>query len=117
VWCYDDCEVTADIDRLRADFSRDVVGPYWPRERRHVEEGYRGLELPMPPLAAPGFEMRTHWEVTGMLGYLDTWSAVRRCRVRSGRDPLALAIEPLAAAWGEGRRAMRWPLTLKAGRA
>jgi hypothetical protein len=52
-----------------------------------------------------------------MLGYLDTWSAVRRCRVRSGRDPLALAIEPLAAAWGEGRRAMRWPLTLKAGRA
>ena len=104
VWCYDDCEVNAGIDRLRADFSRDVVGPYWPRERRHVEEGYRDLALPIP--AARGTRT-SRCARTGtsqaMLGYLDTWSAVRRCRVRSGRDPLALTIEPLTAAWGDGR--------------
>jgi hypothetical protein len=52
-----------------------------------------------------------------MLGYLDTWSAVRRCRVRTGRDPLAVIAAPLAAAWGAGSREMRWPLTLRAGRA
>ena len=117
VWCYGNCEVTPAIDRLVADFSRDVVGPYWPRERRHVDEAYRDLVLPFPTIAAPGFEMRTRWSVALMLGYLDTWSAVRRCRALTGRDPLRLLAAPLEAAWGEGPRDMRWPLTMLAGRA
>jgi ubiquinone/menaquinone biosynthesis C-methylase UbiE len=117
VWSYNNCQVSPAIDRLVADFSRDAVGPYWPRERRVVEEGYRSLVLPFPAIEAPVFEMTTRWEAAAMLGYLDTWSAVRRCRARTGRDPLALLARPLADAWGAGFRDMRWPLTLLAGRA
>jgi len=117
IWSYGNCEVTPGIDRLLADFFRDVVGPWWPRERRHVEEGYRDLALPFPLLATPDFTMDTCWNAAAMLGYLDTWSAVRRCRARTGRDPLAVIAAPLAAAWGAGSREMRWPLTLRAGRA
>jgi SAM-dependent methyltransferase len=117
IWSYGNVDVTPAIDALVADFSRDVVGPYWPRERRHVDEGYRELELPFPAIEAPPFEMRTRWDAAAMLGYLDTWSAVRRCRTRTARDPLRLLAGPLADAWGEGVRDMRWPLTLKAGRA
>jgi SAM-dependent methyltransferase len=116
IWSYGNCEVAPEIDGLVADFSRDVVGPYWPRERRHVDEGYRDLVLPFPPLDAPAFEMQARWDADAMLGYLDTWSAVRRCRSRSGRDPLALLVAPLTAAWGDGARELRWPLTFKAGR-
>ena len=116
-WSYGNCHVMPEIDRLVADFSRDVVGPYWPRERRHVDEGYRDLTVPLAPLAVPPFEMRTRWDAQAMLGYLDTWSAVRRCRARSGRDPLALLAGPLAAAWGEAARDMRWPLVVRAHRA
>lgn len=117
VWSYGNCEVTPAIDRLLADFFRDAVGPGWPRERRHVEEGYRALVLPFPAIDSPGFAMRTRWDAEAMLGYLDTWSAVRRCRARTGRDPLGLVAGPLADAWGPGPRTMSWPLTLKAGRA
>ena len=117
IWSYGNCEVTARIDRLVADFFRDVVGPYWPRERRHVEEDYRDLALPWPPLSTPDFAMGTRWDAAAMLGYLDTWSAVRRCRARTGRDPLALVAAPLSAAWGAEPRDVRWPLTLRAGRA
>lgn len=117
LWSYNDCQVTPAIDRLVGDFSRDVVGPYWPRERRIVEEGYRSLVLPFEPLAVPAFEMTTRWDVAAMLGYLDTWSAVRRCRARTRRDPLPLLAKPLAEAWGEGARVVRWPLTVLAGRA
>jgi SAM-dependent methyltransferase len=115
-WTYGNCVVTHSIDRLVADFSRDVVGPYWPRERRHVEEGYRDLVVPLPALEVPAFEMRTRWDAAAMLGYLDTWSAVRRCRARSGRDPLGLLVQPLSAAWGEGLREVRWPLVVRAHR-
>jgi SAM-dependent methyltransferase len=117
VWCYGNCGVAPEIDRLVRDFSRDVVGPYWPRERRHVEEAYRDLVPPLPALAAPTFEMRARWDARARLGYFGTWSAVSRCRIRSGRDPVALLAGPLAAAWGDGLRDVRWPLTLRAGRA
>ena len=83
--------------------SRGVVGPYWPRERRRVEEGYRDLVVPLRTLEAPAFEMRTRSDAAAMLGYLNTWSAVRRCRARSGRDPLGL----LAAALGRLGRGPR----------
>ncbi len=115
-WTYGNCHVTPAIDRLVADFSRDVVGPYWPRERRHVDEGYRHLIVPLPSLDPPAFEMSTEWDAPAMLGYLDTWSAVRRCRARTGRDPLALLAAPLAHAWGAGRRRVRWPLVVRAHR-
>jgi SAM-dependent methyltransferase len=115
-WTYGNCQVTSAIDRLVADFSRDVAGPYWPRERRHVDESYRELVVPLPSLEPPAFEMRTKWDAPAMLGYLDTWSAVRRCRARTGRDPLALLAVPLARAWGAGRRRVRWPLVVRAHR-
>ncbi len=117
IWSYGRSEVAPAIDRLVADFSRDVAGPYWPRERRHVDEAYRDLLIPFPPVEAPAFEMRTRWPVAAMLGYLDTWSAVRRCRALSGRDPLVLLAASLAAAWGDGPRDVRWPLILRSGRA
>jgi SAM-dependent methyltransferase len=117
IWSYGDVDVTAEIDALVGDFSRDVVGPYWPRERRHVDEGYRDLVLPFPAIEAPPFDLRVRWDAAAMLGYIDTWSAVRRCRAMTGRDPIRLLAGPLADAWGPGVRDTRWPLTLKAGRA
>ena len=81
----------------------------WPRECRHVDEAYRDLVLPFPLIDAPEFEMQTHWDATAMLGYLDTWSAVRRCRARTGRDPLRLLAGPLSLAWGSRTRGLRWP--------
>lgn len=42
IWSYGNCEVTPAIDRLVADFSRDVVGPYWPRSARPAGGAARG---------------------------------------------------------------------------
>jgi hypothetical protein len=61
--------------------------------------------------------MAEHWDAAAMLGYLDTWSAVRRCQTRSGRDPLRLLAPALGDAWGAGARAVRWPLSVKVYRA
>lgn len=116
IWCYGRFIVQREIDRLAEDFSRDVVGPYWPRERRHVEEGYRDLPLPFPECAVPSFGMHADWDIESVLGYLGTWSATQRCRKRSGRDPFALLAPLLTAAWGAGRRSLSWPLCIKAGR-
>jgi SAM-dependent methyltransferase len=55
IWCYGLFESDPAIDRLMGDFSRDVVEPWWPRERRHVEVGDRELVPPFPAIAASWF--------------------------------------------------------------
>ena len=106
------------IDRLLQRFYTDVVGPYWPGERRHVESGYRTLPFPFPELEPERFAMEEKWNLSQLLGYLRTWSATQRFRESHGRDPveqLGLEIEPL---WGPpmSGRMIRWPLSLRVGR-
>jgi SAM-dependent methyltransferase len=117
IWSYGLFVADPAVDRLIAEFSRVVVGPFWPRERRHVEEAYRDLPLPFPECSVPPFEMRADWDCDAALGYLASWSAVRRCRELSGRDPLALFAPLLAKTWGVNPRPVRWTLQLKCGRA
>jgi SAM-dependent methyltransferase len=115
---YDLCSVNDAVDAVIGDYYADVVGPYWPRERRHVENGYRTVPFPFEEIPAPRFTMEVGWDLEGLLGYLGTWTATRACLEATGRDPLAGIADRLRRAWGAGggRRSVRWPLHLRAGR-
>lgn len=106
------------LDDVVHRFHGEAVGPYWPPERRLVDEGYRSLELPFERVAAPPFSMHADWTLDHFVGYLSTWSAVQRARAATGQDPVAGVVEALRAAWGreEHERRVEWPLTLHVGR-
>ena len=116
IWTYELFSVDAEVDTLLADFYRNVTGPYWPRERRHVEEGYASLPFPFGEWPAPRFALQTHWCVDEALGYLGTWSSVARYRRLRGRDPVALVEPLLRQAWGSQERLLCWPIHLRVGR-
>ena len=118
VWCYTHLEVDPEIDRMVQAFYADVVGAYWPKERVHVETGYRDLPFPFEQLETPHFAMCADWDLGHLVGYLDTWSAVRIYRQQRGRDPLAALDAELANAWGRRDRVrrLRFPLHLRVGR-
>ena len=108
-----DGEAGAIIDR----FYREVVGPHWPPERRHVENGYRDLVLPWPAVEAPALAMTATWTRDELLGYIDTWSATVRMIAREGTSAVEALHHELAAVWPDGEaRTIRWPLTLKLAR-
>lgn len=117
-WCYGLHRVTPAIDTLVDRLYEDVLGPYWPPERRHIEAGYRTLAFPFPELAAPSFSMECSWRLDDYLGYLGTWSAVRRYRAARGVDPLKAMATELAGHWGNPGDARRvtWPIQLRIGR-
>jgi SAM-dependent methyltransferase len=99
-------------------FYRDVVGPYWPPERRHVEEGYRAFDFPFAEFPAPPLAIEIAWTRDELAGYADTWSAVRQAEKALGREPVERFRQELAQAWGEPqmRRTVRFPLSLRVGR-
>jgi len=116
LWTYEKFRAGGVVDEVVDDFYRHVVGPYWPRERRHVEEAYRRLPFPFEEVAAPGFGLVTSWTVDDALAYVGTWSAVDRFRAVRGADPLGIIAGPLREAWGTGERTLTWPIHLRVGR-
>ncbi len=119
LWTYGLCRVTPGIDRVLDRFYRQVVGPYWPPERSLVDSLYRDLRLPLAEVRCEPPPMRHRWTRAQLLGYVDTWSAVKRYRKERGTDPVAGELAPLLRRlWpGEERLAVRWPLGLRVGRA
>ena len=106
-----------DANQLLHDFYYNEIGPWWPENRRLVEEGYRTIPFPFTPLDAPHFEMNVSWNVAELTGYVGTWSAVSRYRKATGQDPIPNLTERLAHQWGNPleRREIRWPIRVLAG--
>lgn len=108
-----DVEVQRIIDR----FYDETIGPYWPPERLHVENGYRKLPFPFAHIEAPSFSLRKDWPREHLLGYLSSWSAVGRFKAANGYDPVDVVAEQILPHWAEGKTVqVEWPLFLLAGR-
>jgi len=102
--------------RLRR-FYCEEIGPYWPPERKLVDDGYRTLEFPFAEFAAPPLQIHRQWTLTELLGYISTWSAVRRAHAAGREDLLQVFADDLADAWGsaERRRPLQWPIKIRIG--
>jgi SAM-dependent methyltransferase len=118
VWCYELHAISAEIDVIISRLYSDVVGAYWPPERRLVEHGYAALPFPFDELTPPSFQMTHEWDLGHLLGYVDSWSATQRYRAHTGKDPRDLIKSELEAAWGDldQLRTVTWPLRVRAGR-
>jgi ubiquinone/menaquinone biosynthesis C-methylase UbiE len=118
-WAYGIDEVEGDaVNQLAQDYYANIVGPYWPPERRLVEEGYRTIPFPFAEIALPTFRMETRWTLEQLLGYFSSWSATNRYIKATGRNPLEPLSEKLTKVWGDvnSPRLVLWPLSFRVGR-
>jgi SAM-dependent methyltransferase len=119
VWNYPRPQfVDAELDRRFFTFYSQVVGPYWPHERRHIEAGYRTLPFPFEEIETPEFGVELNWNLDQVAGYASTWSATARYRQALGADPVPLLRDALAAEWpaNSASVAIRMPLGLRVGK-
>ena len=116
-WCYELMHVSAPVDAALWHYYEDVIGPYWPPQRRLLERGYVDIAIPLTPVDVPHFEMTADWNYLQFEGYLRTWSATQRAQAALGRDPLADVRPAMQAAWGDAEAVHRvvWPLAVRAG--
>jgi SAM-dependent methyltransferase len=104
------------IDVVVNRYYDEVVGPFWPPERKLVEQ-FADLPFPFHKVDAPKFEMTAQWNLDHLLGYLQTWSSTQRFIAATGADPLEQIVDELRRAWGDLQqvRTVIWPLTLRVG--
>lgn len=110
--------VTPAVDEaIMGHFYEDVLGPLWPPERGHVEDGYARLPFPFEPVPVPEIEMCLRWSREQLWGYVMSWSAVARIPSDRRESVLSPVYAALCAAWEDDLVLdVRWPLMVKAGR-
>ena len=118
VWTYEKFHAGSAIDSIVDRFYADVVGDYWPPERRYVEEAYQTLPFPWAEERVPGFQLVTEWSLEQAIGYCASWSAVQRFKdEHPGEDPLPALAAELATLWpATGTLRLNWPIHLRLGR-
>jgi ubiquinone/menaquinone biosynthesis C-methylase UbiE len=120
VWTYGKMEF--DDQKIRSVLGHyyfDTVGPYWPPERKLVEEGYRSVDFPFFELQPPAFRIEAAMTLDEIAGYVRTWSATRRYLKEHGDDPVTELEEELMSVWDEPELpiTVNWLLALRIGRA
>ena len=105
------------IDPVVDHLYHDLLGEYWPAERRHIDNGYSSIPFPFRRLPVEEMVLQADWSFDHFCGYLETWSAVQRYRDDRGRCPIAGVQNALQSAWGDRSDicTIRWPLYLLIG--
>lgn len=118
VWSYGLATVSPSVDRVVWRLYAEILGEYWPPERRQVEQRYDTIAFPFVEIRPPRIEMTARWNLADLIGYLGTWSSVARFKEVRGTDPLDLVRAELVAAWGapETMQTVNWPLNARVGR-
>lgn len=92
--------------------------PHWPPERRFVEDGYDSLPFPFEETLQPPLQLSHQWTPEELIGYVRSWSAVRRATGSTRTPVIERLATDLREAWGTEpvRRTVSWTISTRAGR-
>jgi ubiquinone/menaquinone biosynthesis C-methylase UbiE len=117
VWTYNLLTISPEIDLIIKYFYFNIVGEFWPPERKFVENGYKTIPFPFRKLPSPSFHMSAKWTINQLVGYIDTWSAVKRYRDKKGSDPVESIEKELSKKWDNTAvMEVYWPLSMVIGK-
>ncbi|MGI0107178.1 class I SAM-dependent methyltransferase [Salinimicrobium sp. WS361] len=104
----------AETDEIIRHFYFDIIGSFWAPERRFLEEKYRTIPFPFKEIEAPKIEMKQNWSFERLIGYLNTWSAVKAYQKEHKKNPVELVKEELQKSFGEVGE-VNFPILLRVG--
>jgi ubiquinone/menaquinone biosynthesis C-methylase UbiE len=107
-----------DTDKVIRYLYTDILGDYWDKERKYIDETYKTIPFPFEEIHTPAFSMQYQWSMEELLGYLSSWSAVQRyIKKNNGKDPLDYIRYDLRKIWNyEPHKNVRFPLFMRLGR-
>ena len=118
VWTYHLVSIEPEIDRWLQHFYRETLAGYWPERIRYLDQRYKTLPFPFEQIQPPEFEMETTWSLENLVGFLASWSAVKKLVEVRGEAAFDEQMNALESLWGEKtkKRKVRWPLHFRIGR-
>lgn len=105
------------IESVLQEFYYQQIFKYWPPERRMVEDGYQSIEFPFKEVQLPSLNIEVRWNLDALIGYIQTWSAVKESRKISQVDLVEELRKTLLKYWDDPGKEYKiwWPLSIRAG--
>lgn len=117
VWGYALLTIEPAIDDQILHFYNQVVGPYWDRARKLLEEEYRTISFPFEEITSPGFSIKVEWNIHQLAGYLSSWSSTQKYKEHLDQDPVIPFIQQLAESWDPSvKKVVTFPVFCRAGK-
>ncbi|MBU6468446.1 MAG: class I SAM-dependent methyltransferase [Betaproteobacteria bacterium] len=104
-------------ERFKYFYYQDIA-PYWPAERKLVDEGYQSIPFPFPALPTPSFTYELEWTLSQLIGYITTWSAFKHAHQQHQDLMLTDFFEDLESIFPDPTECfiIRWPMNIRAGK-
>ena len=117
VWGYTLLTVNEAVDAIVRHLHSDTLDSYWDPERAYVDARYQTIPFPFEEIAAPKFTQSLRWSLADLVGYLNTWSAVKHYARRTGENPVRRIEADLQRAWGAAEwQVVHVPVFLRLGK-
>jgi ubiquinone/menaquinone biosynthesis C-methylase UbiE len=118
IWMYDLIRSEEDtVNRLTDFFYNEVVGAFWDKERKHIEDHYSQLPFLFESLPSKQFHIRTSFTKESLKGYFSTWSTVQHFISEKGYSPIKEIERKLDEVWQSGEsKPFSFPIYLKMGK-
>lgn len=119
IWGYSLPHISESINKVIRTFYEDILGDeYWDPERRHLDHQYQTIPFPFEILDSPKFYIKRAWSLNHFLGFLNSWSALRKYIRKNEQNPVELIQDSLNKAWGDTKQEhpIIWDIYLKVGK-
>ena len=104
------------IDNVISDFYENIIGKFWDEERKYLDEDYQTIPFPFDEINTPKFENLHRWNLAHLIGYLNTWSAVKHYIKHYNHNPVEELELELKKYWdSEEIKEVRFPILLRIG--
>ncbi len=114
---YGRLEVNEKIDSLITNFYTNVIGEYWDKERKFVDDNYQTIPFPFDEIHCPKFSNQYSWNLAHLRGYLNTWSAVKHFIKQNKTNPVDDLINELGDNWKKDEfKNVNFPILLRIGK-
>ncbi len=108
--------ISPELDEIIDYFYKDIIGSYWDKERKYVDEGYKTIPFPYKEIYLNDFSQTIIWTIDHLIGYLGTWSSVKHYQQKNGHNPIDRINENLKLAWGsDACKSVNFPILLRIG--
>jgi hypothetical protein len=105
----------SDSDKILMNYYHNIVGPYLDVERKHLDAQYQTIPFPLDEIETVAFINTFNWRFDQLIGYVETWSATKHYKNKTGKNPVDLIYQDLKNSWDKHDKNVRFPLLLRMG--
>jgi len=118
LWTYGLPEISPEMDRILNRFYSKTLSGFWPERIHYVEDRYLTLPFPFEDIVPKPLTMETRWDLSQLMGFLDSWSATQKYRAQKVQHPLEEIWDDLSNGWIDEheKRLVRWNLYFRIGK-